>query len=911
MADKTLQDSPGDEPILRALSARQRVFDRFVLQRVLGRGGMGVVWLAHDEGLHLDVALKFVPEAVRMDPSAVDDLKHETRHSFNLTHPNIVRIYDFFEDEEHAAISMELVNGETVAKLRSEKPHKIFLPEEMEPWLGQLCAALDYAHLIAKVVHRDIKPANLMLSAKGELKMTDFGIARSISDSITRVTARAGISGTPPYMSPQQLNGEISRPTDDIYSLGAMLYELLARRPPFYSGDVAHQAREIVPTPIARRRKELEIEAPPVPAPWEQTIMACLAKDAAQRPQSAGEVWRRLQLQKVEEIPAAADKILGPNPKRTKSRLPALVVAAAAVVLLALAGWYFWVHSSKSKQAQEPPISSNQPPPASAEANVAPTPQPMVPPKKYPQANQRWTNILGQIFVPVPGTAVLFCIWDTRVQDYHAYVESGFHRELPKPDFEQGPTHPVVNVSWEDAQSFCSWLSQQEHQIGRLRPEQRYRLPTDEEWSTAVGLEKEPGTTPAEKNGKVKDVYPWGKQWPPPAGAGNYNPLLDVDNYMYTSPAGSFAANAYGLFDMGGNVWQWCVDWSDSGQKSRVLRGASWAFNDPADLLSASRAWNPPDDRNDNSGFRCVLVDGVVRQNEASITAEHDAQAPERKAVSNSASPNPPTRPTDSQRWTNSLGQIFVPVPGTAVLFCIWDTRVQDFEKFVNDTGYDATVGMYSLGSDDWKQRGDTWKHPGFEQRPTHPVCGVSWDDATNFCHWLTEKERTAGVLTGNQVYRLPTDKEWSAAVGAQTYPWGETWPPPAGAGNYAGSEAVDANWPSNYQTIADYRDGYARTSPVGSFAANTYGLFDMGGNVCQWCDDWYRKEMNTNEVRLKYLGLDNDGGGQTYRALRGASWMNGDPVFLSSACRGKEIPGGRGVSVGFRCVLLVGGVVR
>lgn len=270
-----------------------------------------------------------------------------------------------------------------------------------------------------------------------------------------------------------------------------------------------------------------------------------------------------------------------------------------------------------------------------------------------------------------------------------------------------------------------------------------------------------------------------------------------------------------------------------------------------------------------------------------------------------------PKFPQPDQHWTNSLGQVFVPVPGTSVLFCIWDTRVQDFTAFVNDTGYDATAEIYSLRSDGWKQRGDTWKSPGFEQGPTYPVCGVSWDDAHAFCRWLTEKERKAGLLGDNQSYRLPTDAEWSAAVGNDTYPWGNQWPPPQGAGNYAGSEAADGNWPSNFGTIAGYNDGYARTSPVGSFSANRLGLFDMGGNVWQWCEDWYQKEMNSAEIRQKTPVLDNDGGGQQFRVVRGASWCNFDPSDALSAYRVGYIPGGRDDFSGFRCVLVAGGVVR
>ena len=113
----------------------------------------------------------------------------------------------------------------------------------------------------------------------------------------------------------------------------------------------------------------------------------------------------------------------------------------------------------------------------------------------------------------------------------------------------------------------------------------------------------------------VKDLYPWGKEWPPPVGAGNYYKRLKVDNFEYTSPVGSFAANKYGLHDMGGNVWEWCEDeWTPNSAPgviitTRVLRGASWDFNDP-DFLLSSRRWHhgtPGHRGRSDIGFRCVL----------------------------------------------------------------------------------------------------------------------------------------------------------------------------------------------------------------------------------------------------------------------------------------------------------------
>ena len=228
------------------------------------------------------------------------------------------------------------------------------------------------------------------------------------------------------------------------------------------------------------------------------------------------------------------------------------------------------------------------------------------------QLGGRITNGLGMTFVPVSGTAVRFSIWDTRVQDYAAFA-TATGRAWEKPSFEQGPTHPAVMVSWEDAQAFCGWLTTRERAAGRLEAGQEYRLPTDAEWSVAVGLGVEPGRTPEEKDGKIEDQYPWGTGFPPPKGAGNYDPSLKVDDFEYTSPVGSFVANRFGLYDMGGNVWQWCEDEyyapGEGGayKGARVLRGASWVNGLEDFLRSSRRIGGQPTFRIHDVGFRVVV----------------------------------------------------------------------------------------------------------------------------------------------------------------------------------------------------------------------------------------------------------------------------------------------------------------
>jgi serine/threonine protein kinase len=321
---------------VNAFSPQQRVLNRFEMIRLLGRGGMGVVWLARDLQLERDVALKFLPASVQSDPEAIADLKRETRRALELTHPNIVRIHDFLPDGQSACICMEYIDGETLAARKAARG--CLNVDDVLPWLGQLCDALRYAHEVARVIHRDLKPANLMLGSGGQLKITDFGIASSVADSVSRLSMRKLTSGTPAYASPQQMNGEPPSPLDDIYAVGATLYDLLSGKPPFFRGDVAHQARTVTAPPISGRRQELNLSGLEIPPVWETTIAACLAKNPAERPQSIGEL-QRLLTQPIAPTPVASSP-----PGKAHSRATPTLALVSVFVLIGAAAW--WLYSN-------------------------------------------------------------------------------------------------------------------------------------------------------------------------------------------------------------------------------------------------------------------------------------------------------------------------------------------------------------------------------------------------------------------------------------------------------------------------------------------------------------------------------------------------------------------------------------
>ena len=251
--------------------------------------------------------------------------------------------------------------------------------------------------------------------------------------------------------------------------------------------------------------------------------------------------------------------------------------------------------------------------------------------------------------------------------------------------------------------------------------------------------------------------------------------------------------------------------------------------------------------------------------------------------------------------WSNGLGMKFVPVgsEAKAVQAGVWPVRLSDFAAFIDATRYDATGGMYSVGPDGKRrQLGRSWKDPGFAQDPTHPVVGVNIADAEAFCAWLTKMERESGLLPPGWRYRLPTDEEWSRLAGLRNepsnltpeqrgekstdiFPWGSAWPPPPRSGNYAGTEA---GLPAA-DTIAGYNDGFARTSPVGTFPVNAIGLFDVGGNVWQWCGDQFNADSN-------------------WRVVRGGSWLTAPKALLRLGARQGYNPEFRHDDIGFRCVI-------
>lgn len=254
---------------------------RFIILDELNRGSMGVVYRARDKVLDEIVAIKVLNDYLCADPQAVQRFKREARAAKRLSHPNIVRIHEFYEAAGKNFISMEYIDGKDLKKFLLERGR--LTPTEIRKYFSQICSALEYAHGL-DVVHRDIKPANIMITTQDVVKITDFGIAKILrTEDVTRSSSM--IMGTPLYMAPEQIEGGTVDGRCDIYALGIMLYEVTKGQPPFTEGNIEYHH---VNTPVPPLPDE-------VPEVLRNLIYKCVEKKPEARFQTPGELLKTLE----------------------------------------------------------------------------------------------------------------------------------------------------------------------------------------------------------------------------------------------------------------------------------------------------------------------------------------------------------------------------------------------------------------------------------------------------------------------------------------------------------------------------------------------------------------------------------------------------------------------------------------
>jgi len=308
----------------------ERIISHYRLLERLGEGGMGVVYKAEDRRLHRFVALKLLSDHISNDPVARDRFHREAEAASALNHPGICTIYDVGEEDDHAFIAMEYLEGLTLDRLIAS--HGLTASTLISTALD-IADALDAAHT-AGIVHRDIKPANILVTSRGRAKILDFGIAKAGAQllapqhtTVMDLTSIGQTPGTGAYMSPEQVRGEQLDGRSDLFSFGIVLYEMATGKHPFGGATAGVMVDAILNRPA--------VVSEVAPVGLAHIIEKCLEKDRELRYQTGAEL--RADLQRLARGAAAL-----PRPSSAKRRATVIGVAVLTAALAAIAGYRFW-----------------------------------------------------------------------------------------------------------------------------------------------------------------------------------------------------------------------------------------------------------------------------------------------------------------------------------------------------------------------------------------------------------------------------------------------------------------------------------------------------------------------------------------------------------------------------------------
>jgi serine/threonine-protein kinase len=492
---------------------------KYELLELLG-GGMSRVYRARDTVIGRAVVVKVLTDQAARDPEAKARFLREAQVAGNLTHENVISVFDFGEDQDRPYMVMEFLRGEDLrALIKSGRTGDLNFRVRLAL---QLARALEYIHS-NKIIHRDIKPENIQVTASGVVKLMDFGIAKAEDSQLTR----PGFTlGTPFYMAPEQVRGQQVTSRADIYSFGVLLFELLSGVRAIEGETVERIFYEI----LYKSLDLTPLETAGVPPPLPDLVALCTSKDPAQRPQSFGDVCATLEriLRRLERgagapeeaapapaapIPAATAPVppvpafLAPAPA-SRRRSDVLLVVAAAAVLLLLAGFWLYLRSSGSRPA-----------PALRSTLTTPTGEMvLVPAGEFLSGSEKESATLPAFYIDK--TEV------TNAAYRRFCTERG--RTLPERFPAGREDYPVVNVSYFEAHAFAHWAGK--------------RLPTALEWEKAA-------------RGTDGRRFPWGDARDPSQASVRDNTQLSRPRLM---PADSMpeGASPYQALNMAGNVWE-------------------------------------------------------------------------------------------------------------------------------------------------------------------------------------------------------------------------------------------------------------------------------------------------------------------------------------------------------------------
>jgi formylglycine-generating enzyme required for sulfatase activity len=1021
---------------LVALEAGDVLSGRYRLVRKLGRGGMGVVWLADDMVLDEQVALKLLPTPLARDARSVARMKDEAKRNLRLTHPHIVRLMNFERDDARGGMAfliMQYVKGQTLNDVLAKLPEGVPL-KHVRKWAVQLASALDYAHEQG-VLHRDIKPSNVMIDRQGNASLMDFGIAREAKDTMTHVTGRDS-SGTLPYMSPQQVAG-LNHPSNDIYALAATLYEALCGNPPFHTGDIVDQIKHRTPPPLA--------DQPPC---VNDALLDALAKRREERPPTAFELANRL-----EHGGPSRRQTMEQRPRRRRT-IP--LVVAVLLLYVGAFGWIGWQRGWWSSTLGSPKasvVNATDMPPALAlvlgqvselrsecaeldtgvhtaiSESIASADHALEHASQLMKADD-WTTAERRLGVAREAcqTAISLERLAIEAREAATRVTSGANAVTDWVD------HPHITKLREQVEDDCREATSQ-FRTGRFTDARDL-------WGAALGKLDEAVALNRSALG-ARDADEVHRQKRDAIERAALSPQLCSDYDRAIDQSGRAEADfKRGDFASARTTWIEAerllisvqelhriavegaasarTEWEqlrderleppleaavrDERQRIAELDVAAQDCFQECDYTKAKEKWEKCSQElaRVTQERRAAMEKTRVSMNEWQAHLENeittrwysDPEISQRRVGANRAAELAQERfdagdfeaALESSRdaigalrealaiqddrlttiWQNAIDESLAVADRTNALSEYLDYRPDNQRALVLrselmamsrptyghtktiDLGYGAAMdlvyikaGTFTMGSpknedgrdndeeahavritrDFWMSRTEVTKRQwrAFERSAeferqnggreesgvlarepddAEPKTAVVWAQTTQFSDWIARRL--------NQTVRLPTEAEWEYAcrAGSQTsYNSGETLDPRQAVFNVGFLPASER--PS---------DRRADVMPVASFEANDWGLFDMHGNVAEWCLDFYDKDFYERRLSRDGTAVEdpvNDGSqGYVYvkdllRVTRGGSWRDG-PVACRSASRDNARPDDALPTIGFRIVVEV-----
>ena len=554
--------------------------DRYRVERLLGKGGMGCVYLVYDRDMDRYCALKMLLPSLTSNKKAHRRFINEARISSGLSHENVVNVYDLGRHADVLFISMEYIKGATLAEwLKANATPDGGAPlEKVLPIFYQVLEGVGYAHRFT--IHRDLKPENIMIDQAGAVKVMDFGIAK-VAGAVQFTSSGLAV-GTPLYMSPEQAKGGQQDRRSDIYSLGMIFYELLTGTIP--------QGRFKMPSEMVGG----------LPASADAFLDKCLAPDADERFQNINEMKRFLKgvksdfgtgvgrkVKPAKEPAAPKSAVRRPGVKKEKKRPQKKEVVekssrpAAAREILKRFGLRRFKDARDSREGLPKEVRHTK---SGIRMVLVPAGEfTMGSDSGYPAEKP-----LHRVKITKPFYIGIHEVTVKQWKKFQAEAKYRWKKNYSK--YSPGDNYPIVSVSYRDAQAFCEWAG--------------LALATEAQWEYACRA----GTTTRFSFGDAL------------TGQAHHSGSGMKDKWRYCCPVGSFRPNPWGLYDMHGNVWEWCADWYDGYQaddqtdptgppkgKQHVLRGGSWSsFGD--DCRSSSRSSGRADDRAGYYGFRVAAT---------------------------------------------------------------------------------------------------------------------------------------------------------------------------------------------------------------------------------------------------------------------------------------------------------------